>query len=213
MKVGRSSIIVNVLAPYTRVGHCDNARWISVPVLASLMGNKLTQGLKRIIASCTDKRSFSCHFLLLLSLMRNHCQRTSPATRWRYSNRSVCHTNTIHVQKAKILSELTVQKPLTPRSRKKAPSSNASRPSTSSCHCRAPPHDDSRILPPSSKIVFHLKRSLPEERKQNILVRCRIPTIEGDEDAILWQKEPDPKIPKPSVCRPCVFSLCHLPVS
>ena len=63
MKIGRSSVFVNVLTPYTRVGHCDNARWISVPVLASLMGNKLTQGLKRIIAGCTDKRLFSYHFL------------------------------------------------------------------------------------------------------------------------------------------------------
>ena len=38
-----------------------------------------------------------------------------------------------------------------PRSRKTAPSSNSPRPSTSSCHCRAPPHHYSRILPLSSK--------------------------------------------------------------
>ena len=50
MKIGRSSIPVNVLTPYTLVGHCDDARWVSVSVLVSLMSNELAQSLKRIIA-------------------------------------------------------------------------------------------------------------------------------------------------------------------
>ena len=51
MKIGRSSISVNVATPYTRVGHCDNARWMSVSVLVTLVGNELAQSFKRIIES------------------------------------------------------------------------------------------------------------------------------------------------------------------
>ena len=43
MKIGRSSIPVNVPTPYTRVGHCDDARWVSASVLVSLISNELAQ--------------------------------------------------------------------------------------------------------------------------------------------------------------------------
>ena len=83
VKIGRSSISVNVATPYTRVGHCDNARWMSVDVLVSLVGNELAQSFKRIIAFWTNMRSFWCQVFLLISLRRNQSQRTSQTTRWR----------------------------------------------------------------------------------------------------------------------------------
>ena len=139
MKIGRSSISVNVATPYTCVGHCDNARWMSVAVLVSLVGNELAQSFERIIAFCcilTARYAARMPFIsrmpksCLSPLSRNHCPTAPP-----------------------------------PRSRKTAPSSNTPRPSTSLCHCRAPPHDDSRILPLSSKMVSDSKEASPKEDK------------------------------------------------
>ena len=126
MKIGRSSISVNVATPYTRVGHCDNARWMSVAVLVSLVGNELAQSFKRIIEFWTNMRSFWCQIFLLISLRRNESRRTSQTTRWRYFNRSICRTNALHVQGAKILPEPNVQKPLSHRSSTTFKKNNAS---------------------------------------------------------------------------------------
>ena len=61
-----------------------------------------------------------------------------------------------------------------PRSRKTAPLSNTPRPSTSSCHCRASQHADSRILPFSSEMVSDSKGASPKKRKQDVLVGRRV---------------------------------------
>ena len=107
MKIGRSSIPVNVRTPYTRVGNCDDARWVSVSVLVSLMSNELAQSLKRIIAVWTNIR---------ICRRRKQNWRTSHTRKWWCLNSSTHRTNAIHVQDAKILHEAIVKKPLLHRS-------------------------------------------------------------------------------------------------
>ena len=102
MKIGRSSIPVSVPTPYTRVGHCDDVRWVSVSVLVSLMSKELTQSFKRIIALWTNIRSFWCHIFALICCKRNRNWRTSQTKRW------WC----FHVRYAQILHEPIVKKPL-----------------------------------------------------------------------------------------------------
>ena len=62
----------------------------------------------------------------------------------------------------------TKQKPLSHRSsttfKKTAPSSTLQDHPRLSCHCRAPPHDDSRILPLSSKMVSDSKKLLQRRK-------------------------------------------------
>ena len=117
-------------------------------MLVSLVSNELAQSLKRIIAFWTNMRSFWCQIFVL--------RRTSQTTRWWYFDRSVCRTNAIHIQDAKILPEPTVQNHCPtappPRSRKTAP----------------------RVLPLSSKMVSDSKRSFSKEGKQDVLVGRRI---------------------------------------
>ena len=72
MMIGRTSIPVDVPTPYTRVGHCDDTRWVSLSELVSLMSHELAQSLKRSIALWTNVRSFWC---LLFTLI---CWRLGP---------------------------------------------------------------------------------------------------------------------------------------
>ena len=67
-------------------------------VLVSLMSNELAQSL--------------CHIFALICRRRNQNWRTSQTKRCRHFNCSICRTNAIHVQDAKILHEPIVKKPL-----------------------------------------------------------------------------------------------------
>ena len=116
MKIGHTSIPVNVPTPYTRVGHCDDVRRVSVPVLVSLMSHELAQCLKRSIALWTNIRSFWCLIFTFICCRRDQNWRASQTKRWWCFNSSIRCPNAIHVQGAEILHEPIVKKRLPHRS-------------------------------------------------------------------------------------------------
>ena len=219
MKIGRSSIPLHVSTPYTRVGHCDDARWVSVSVLVSLMSHELAQSLKRITALWTNIRSLWCHIFALICRRRKQNWRTSQTKRWWCLNNSKRRTNAIHVQDAKILHEPIVKKPLPPPLLHHVQENGAIVKHCETIHIFLPLPSPLLSPPPSHMLIrvsCHSRQKWCPTRKRlhsQKKTRRSGATTEGDEREVPWHMVPGQGSPTPSFCRLCAFFLCHLPAS
>ena len=166
-----SLIPVNVPTPYTRVGHCDDARWVSASVFAVLMSHKLAQSLKRSVALWTNIRSLWCLIFTLICCRRNQNWRASPnKTVVVFLTARYAARHAIHVQDAKILHEPIVKKPLHHRSSTPFEKNGAIVKYSKTIHSlpaigRAPPHADSRTPAILFKNGTRLQKDLHQKRK------------------------------------------------